>query len=371
MLFSENILDQQQVREVLTRAIEHEKIAHGYIFSGPPGTGKFLTALEFARVLNCKHFDPPNYDSNCTCESCQNMRKLYHPNLLYMFPLPPDKTKKGEEEGIKLTEENLAIKSADPYAEIKMSPSGQILVKQIRTLRNKMSLAQDRKGTRFSIVQPAERMNKSSANALLKLLEEPPEQCCMILITSSVRRLLPTIASRCQILRFSTLSSDTIRQSLMTRFSVAEDEADQLSRLADGSYATALQLMEEGVNEKLSESLDFLRAAVVGNAPKLSLIIDSWVRLKSRHEIVDRLSYVSRWIKDSLIIQAYGIENAKDLVSSTGNIKVTAKIGNLYAKERLLNTLSFIENTKQELDSNVMEAASLTSLAIHIRRVFK
>jgi len=164
-------------KEILRGSIHAGKVPHAFLFAGPEGMGKTRVALEFFKALNC--LDTPG-DPCDRCRSCAKADALNHPDLIVL--------------------------SAD---------GTQIPIGEVREVLSDISLKPFEARTRLIIIEPAELMNKASSNAILKTLEEPPPGTVLILISHKPVMLLPTITSRCQIIRFtpydaSVCSSDTM-----------------------------------------------------------------------------------------------------------------------------------------------------------------
>ncbi len=367
-----SIIGQWKVRKLLYRAMGNDRISHGLLFVGKNGVGRFALALEFARVLNCTEKEP--LDSaryGCECKSCRQIRKLQHPNLSLLFPLIAIKKKQDEQTAADMYNELIETKAADPYNQLNFKGSQEILIYQVRELRNSMALTGEKTGVRVVIIYPANWLNKSSSNALLKLLEEPAERCCLILIAESIRSVMPTILSRCQIIQFAPLTASEITESLVERIGVSEDKAEEAARLADGSYSHAKELADVKHAQLLDESLDFLRHSAVGNAKALAQFIDEWTKSRSKQEIQSRLNYISVWIKDALLCQAFTKEDAQSRLSTIGSMDVLEKMSSRYESEKLGKVLNEIEEAKLNLNSNAVSSLVLTGLAIKIQWILQ
>jgi len=162
-----------------------DKLPHALLMTGPAGGGK----LDFARGLSAKLLCEQASESKeaCgTCPSCNWFNSGNHPDFRFVTP-GGDETEEGDSET-----ESVASKRK----------SEQIRINQIRELDDFLNIGTHRQGARVIIIQPAEAMNQATANALLKMLEEPSVNTLFILVSNNCRRLLPTILSRCQIVNF-------------------------------------------------------------------------------------------------------------------------------------------------------------------------
>jgi DNA polymerase-3 subunit delta' len=216
--------------QAFARAVERGRLAHAYLFTGPPGIGKRLFATELAKALLCE--DPPTgrFDSCDHCPACLQIDAGSHPDF-FQAGLPADK----HEWPIELMRELLrgfALKSA----------------------RGKGKVA---------VLDDADDFNEESANAFLKTLEEPPPRSVLILIGTSPDRQLPTILSRCQVMRFAPLPDAQVAELL--RAQGIEDAAlvDRLVRLGGGSPGQARALADPALWEFRRTFLQKLSGPVI------------------------------------------------------------------------------------------------------------
>jgi len=193
---------------LLQRSLEDGRVAHAYLFAGPPQVGKTTLALEFARALLCTGERPP-----CdACPSCHRVQAGTHPDLHLV-----EGTGKG----------------------------GAILIDQVRELRQGAALAPVYGPYRVYVVPHMERATVEAANAFLKTLEEPPPQVVLLLTTSHLASLLPTIVSRCQVLALRPLSREEVERALQERWHLAEADAALLARLSGGRLGWAVRASQE------------------------------------------------------------------------------------------------------------------------------
>lgn len=364
------ITGQSRATSILLKAIESDRLSHAFLFIGSEGCGRFALAVQLARVLNCTKGVKDFTSSGCGCNSCRLMNGLQHPSLTLIFPLPALDREKGEA-AAKVYEEIRSTKALDLHAPLHLSGSGLILIDQIREFRASMALASDRGGVRVAVVQPADRMTVQASNALLKLLEEPPDKCCIILIAEHTRSLLPTIQSRCQVLRLSSLPTGTISGYLQQQYATPADSASTIARLSAGNMAAAIEMLDENVSANLDESLNFLRATAVGNSPQIASMVDEWTRATTRQDVICRLKYVGMWLKDAMVCGVFPEDIAKTLTLTTGYEETLVKMAALYGNDKLSRAWWEIEETRQALESNAIVAMALTTLAIRINRIFK
>ena len=232
----EQIAGHQQNKEFLERFLGRKERPHALLFYGPEGIGKCLLAKEFARAFLCQAGAGQRRPCRL-CESCRLLNfaagNLAHPDYLYLDPATDDAQEK----------KKLKI----------------ISVNQVRELLRQASFGPVLSEHKVCIINEADTMNAESANALLKLLEEPPENWFFVLVATSVSQLLPTILSRVIRVRFTPLTEAEARQVLEARGCTAQ-EAALLAALADGSPGKALRYKRDGVVTLRNRALAFLEA---------------------------------------------------------------------------------------------------------------
>ena len=213
------IFCQDKVIAVLQRALAANKVPHAYIFAGQEGVGKFKTAQEWARLLLCENPVVENdfADSCGLCRSCQLFDAGSHPDFNHVY-----------KELVEFTRDNKGRKTP---VDLPIDVIREFLIEKVLT-RPTVSKR------KVFVVNEAERLNISSQNALLKVLEEPPEYCCIILLCTRMEKLLPTTKSRCQIVRFAPIAEDRIIEKL-TEMGLEKKRAQYFARLAQGSLGRA------------------------------------------------------------------------------------------------------------------------------------
>jgi DNA polymerase-3 subunit delta' len=218
------IFCQDNAIRLLTSAFRSDRIAHAYIFAGTEGVGKFKTACEFAKLLLCSAPAVKNdFPDSCgQCQSCSDFEAGNHPDFHHVYKELLEFTEDGKD---KKTPIDLSIDVIRDFV--------------IKKVPIKPSLS----GRKVFVISEGERLNKESQNALLKVLEEPPVYCCIILLCTRLENLLPTIKSRCQTIRFGLVSEEKIIEKLI-QSGLDEQPSTFLARFSQGSLGAALNLAE-------------------------------------------------------------------------------------------------------------------------------
>ena len=222
----DDIHGHDRIIEVLRRTLRSGKTPHSYLFEGVSGCGRKKTALTLIGALFCTALT----DEACgVCPSCRKIEAGNHPDIHLLAPLPDKR---------------------------------DISVEQLRDMQHTLSLRPYEAPRKACIIDPAERMNPSSANSLLKTLEEPPGNALIILLTENAGMLLPTVRSRCQLIRFAPLSLEHLL-TLLEGNGLAPEAAALVAPMAGGSMQKALELDNEALTAR--------REAVLSRVEQLSL----------------------------------------------------------------------------------------------------
>jgi DNA polymerase-3 subunit delta' len=220
------ILGHDRIVEVLRRSLRSGKTAHSYLFEGIPGCGRKKTARTLIQALFCTALP----DDACgICPSCRKIDGNNHPDIHLISPLPDKR---------------------------------DISIEQLREMQHILSLRPYEAPRKACIIEPAERMSVNAANSLLKTLEEPPGNALIILLTENAGMLLPTVRSRCQLIRFAPLSPEHVL-SLLERSGMVPETAALVAPMSGGSLQRALELD--------NESLVARREAVLSRVNQLSI----------------------------------------------------------------------------------------------------
>jgi DNA polymerase-3 subunit delta' len=264
LIFPE-VLGHDHARSLLGRLLASGRVPHALLFHGPEGVGKRLIAERFAASLLC---EAPKPDATA-CERCPACRKAAHgnhPDLLIVTRLPKD--------------EKAGADAADPDDEDEPGESRGgdlrkfIVVRQIRELLEHASYAPREGRRRIFIIDPADRMNAESQNALLKTLEEPPGRALILLVASRPHALLPTVRSRCFQLGFAAMPAAVLAEGLIARGTLPAEAAARAS-LSEGRAGRAMTLDLEAVAHRRDALLEALEA--LGASPRALADLPAYV----------------------------------------------------------------------------------------------
>jgi DNA polymerase-3 subunit delta' len=228
------ILGHDNVLDRFRRSLRGGRLASTFLFLGMPGIGKRSVALHIAQSLLCET-KPAQQLAPCgTCSGCQQVAALTHPDLI-LIEKPDDKS-------------FIPVESFIGDREHRMREG----------LCHDIALKPFRGGRKIAIINDADYLNQEGANCLLKTLEEPPPQSVIILIGTSEQRQLPTIRSRCQIVRFAPLSDRHVAELLGRHSELEPAQIEVIARRAGGSLSQALELADADLEDARRDILQRL-----------------------------------------------------------------------------------------------------------------
>jgi DNA polymerase-3 subunit delta' len=229
------IVGHEPVWDTFRRAIDQGRLASTFLFVGPPGIGKWSTAFGLAQALLCETVPMRELHACQSCSACQQVAAQTHPDLL-LIRKPDDKN-------------FIPVESFIGDREHRMREG----------LCHDIAMKAFRGGRKIAIIDDADYLNQEGANCLLKTLEEPPLDSLIILIGTSEQRQLPTIRSRCQIIRFAPLTDSQVA-TLLAESDLIADPAriPSLAARAEGSLKRAVELSDPELDEARSSLLQHL-----------------------------------------------------------------------------------------------------------------
>ena len=269
-MYFDQVIGQKEAQNRLLQLVREERIPHALMFCGPTGCGKLALAVGFAKVLlsippksNSMFGDNNMFGDTGVTLSPESpmLQKLEHPDLYFTYPTIKLPSMGSDHKPVSddFAREWHDLIMAGPYFTMagwleQMGGENQqaiITAGESDALTRKLSLKSSQGGYKVSIIWLPERMNIECANKLLKLLEEPPSQTIFLLVCQEPELLLETIRSRVQRLDVRRISEEDIRQALIEHRGLAEEQAQRISRMANGSWLTALELLSADSENEL------------------------------------------------------------------------------------------------------------------------
>ena len=353
------------IQERILNSIKNNRMPHAFLFYGNEGSGKEAFAIEIARLLNCEK-GPQVICGKCS--QCIKIAKLEHPDIKFIFPIPSSGNVKPED-----IAEMLREKAANPYRRISFgSKNTFISIDTIRELKYeaKFKLYEGKK--KVFIISEADEMRPEAANALLKILEEPPDNLMLILISSRIHRILPTIRSRSQLVHFPALEGDEILKIIRRYTPEPPDHLAMIIRLALGNIKLAFDFIEDDVLQKRDQAIDFLRAVVViEKSNELMDKINNITSKRDRRNMMLLLFFLLTWFRDALHYKLHS-SNTGQLI----NLDLEKNLGGFvsgYPDADFHQIIAATQNAIADLEDprNLNPTLIFTDLSIKLNRLIK
>ena len=323
---------------LLSRSLERDALSHAYMFVGPPGVGKTTLALNLAQAANC--LAEPSARPCGECGQCVRIAQGLHPDVQVIDREP-------NASGSRIRRD--------------------IGIDQVREAQRAAVLKPYEGRSRVFIIQEASSLTSEASNALLKLLEEPPESVLLVLLADSREAIPDTIISRCQQIDFRTLPIETIARYLEETREVPREQAMELARLSGGKIGWAIEAAQdpelveeytaelEGVSQLLDNGLEerFAYAEEVA-----ALYGRDWERA------LGRLKVGMNWWRDMLLVKS----GHEDLVSSPPAMEDLRRHAQWISTPQVVKAINATRETIGYLESNVNPRLSLDVLMLSLPR---
>jgi DNA polymerase-3 subunit delta' len=321
MNFSQ-IPGQKEIKAKLLRSVKEERVSHAQLFTGTEGCGSMALALAYARYISCEN--RTDDDSCGSCKSCVKYEKLIHPDLHFVFPVI--KGKKGTDPvSDNYLEEWRAFVKKSPYFILNNwmdsievgNAQGMIFASEASEIIKKISLKSFESDFKIMIIWLPEKMHQATANKLLKMIEEPPEKTLFLLVSEEPDKVIPTILSRCQLIKIPSFNNRDIEKYLTDRFSIAPDKAADISRVSNGNITRAIELCE---NEDSSlANLERFKSLMRFAWKRDIVSIINWseeISITGREAQKNFISFCMRLLRENLMLSLNQLKNS--LVFLTG-----------------------------------------------------
>lgn len=322
-----DIIGHEKIILNLQNAIKNNHIAHNYLFNGAKSIGKETIAKIFAKTLLCKEkgIEPCNI-----CSSCIQFEKGNHPD--FKIVIAEDKTfKKG----------------------------------QVIQIQQDIRIRPFEGNRKVYILKDVEKMNREAQNTFLKTLEEPPEYAVIIMTTTNVYNLLPTVISRSQVLKFLNVEAIKIETALINKFKILEDEAQFLSLYANGIVGRAIKLSkDEGFKDLRERTIEAIDSTI--NGDKIKVFSTSEFFEKNKDDIEEILDMILLWFRDVMI---YKETNNEQYLVNKDKVYTIINHSKSLKTDKISDIIETIVKTKDEINSSVNFLLAIEMMLLKIQEV--
>src|SRR5215831_9219207 len=287
MKFSE-IIGQKEVKQQLVELVQHNRLSHALLFLGKEGNGSLQLAIALAQYVTCEKANPKKQISNSNaslfgeeltthgsqlttdscgvCSSCTKAQQLIHPDIHFSYPVVTKRSGSPPISTDYISEWREFIKNY-PYGNVydwlqfigAENKQGNITAQECNDIIRKLNLKSFESEYKILILWMPEYLG-NEGNKLLKLIEEPPPNTLFILVAENESLILPTIVSRCQLIKIPALEINDVQDALITRNKTGAEVARQAAGVSEGNYREALQVVQHADEDWQSLLREWLNA---------------------------------------------------------------------------------------------------------------
>tara|TARA_B100001559_G_scaffold318786_1_gene326658 strand:- start:835 stop:1962 length:1128 start_codon:yes stop_codon:yes gene_type:complete len=351
---------------------ESDKIHHALLFFGLEGSANLPLAISFASYINCE--SRVGKDSCGECPSCVKMKKLIHPDLHLIFPVAPSPKITKEVVSDKYVESWRMCFLENPYMNVYdwfenygiENKQPNISKDEARNIIRKLSLKPFESKYKINIIWLPEYMHNSTANALLKILEEPPGDTLFFLVSNNYQKLLKTILSRVQMFKVKRCEGDDIKSYLGKYNDVTEEEVESAIYLSGSNINTAEKILRDSSSDNLEYLKDWLRNCYSENYLEINKKLD-WFNELSKIRKRAFLMYSFKMLREALVskIDLSLVKISEEEKKFITNFRQTLDL------ESLEDMILILDKYVRYLDRNANPKILFLDLSIKISNFFQ
>ncbi|HMP28677.1 MAG TPA: hypothetical protein PKD85_03700 [Saprospiraceae bacterium] len=343
-MFFKDILGHEKEKSFLRQIVQEKRVPHAQIFLSHEGHGSLALTSAYASYLLCEERN--ELESCGICSNCVKSHKLIHPDLHFAFPVSKKEGLNREE-----TTSNAFINEfrsafiANPFMTesewakaMEASSALNINVRECQEIAGKLSLQAFGNGPKIMVIWLPEYLGKEG-NRLLKLIEEPTDNTHIFLVSENQSMIMPTILSRCQLVRISAFSDEDISNYIENNYGIINN-LDQIVRLSEGNLAKAIKIAQGNDTDYSDLIINWLRIAFKNDAVAMSDFVNQ-ISTQSKDTLQDFLSYSLHFIREHQYFMATGkVPRLNDT-----EIKVSKNIAQFLDFSKIDSFYNILENT--------------------------
>jgi DNA polymerase-3 subunit delta' len=310
MLFKD-IIGQHAIKNQLIQTARENRIPHAQLFTGPEGSGKLPLAIAYAQYINCEN--KQEKDACGECPSCRKVQQLAHPDLHFSFPVKRASETKPETSDNYISTwrgavmENPYLGPREWYKKLDLeNKQGIIPASESNSIIHKLNFKSYEADYKILIMWLPERMHQSTANKLLKMIEEPPPATVFLLVSENPDLLLPTILSRTQKIRVPSIDDEHMLAAIQHEHNLDEDRAREVVHLSRGNYLNALHFIETDQESKdhFDRFVSLMRMAYIKDVVGLLNWTEELAPV-GRENLKSFLFYAARMIRENFMMNLH------------------------------------------------------------------
>ena len=365
-----NIIAQQSAKDFLIKSIGNKRISHAQLFIGPAGNGAMALAIAYAQMIHCEN--PSENDSCGVCSSCIKVSKLIHPDLHFSFPFFATKSSAVSSEFLPQWREAML---SHPYLDFETwkeylngeNKQAGINIAEAHDIIKKLGLKPFESEYKVLILWLPEYLDQR-ANALLKLIEEPPLKTVFLFVTENTDLILPTILSRMQMVKIPAYSTDTIEKALISKKGISEDKAKQIALMADGNLHQAFLLTSSTESNFYSLLVSWLRTIVTDRGLEFIKFCEEDFYKLGRENQKSFILYALKIVRQVLFAK-HGLNEKISLNSQETDF--VNRFSELYSDRQLELMAELLEKTYYNIERNANAKILFLDLSLQLVLIFK
>jgi DNA polymerase-3 subunit delta' len=354
-------------------------VSHAQLFHGPEGSRKLAMAIAYAQFINCPNRKFGSEDSGpgdaCgSCPSCIQISKLAHPDLHFIFPVATSEAVKKDpvsKDYLKtwrevLLENDFRLTLNDWYSAAGYErKQGYIVTDDCNEILRTLSYKSYESEFKVMIIWMADRLHSAAAPKILKILEEPPDKSLFILISENPEKIVSTILSRTQTIKFRKLSDVEVKKDLTSRLSCSAEEADRIVPVADGNLTRAVKILKQDENEafNLEKFITWMRLCLKYQELDKTFKFVTEISKIGREKQKSFLSYALRIIRNGLLVKYHNPGLTRLNQEEEEFLK---KFVNFINHETILIFTEELEEAQYHIDRNANPAILFMDLSMTI-----
>lgn len=365
-----DIIGHHTLKAHLVHTVKDNRVSHAQLFLGPEGSGSLALAVAYAQYINCEQ--KSENDSCGTCSSCRKYQKLIHPDLHFSYPFFAS----GEKDvATTYLEEWRTAFLNNPYMGLDYwrhqleagNKQANINIAEAHDIIKKLSLKAFEAEYKVLVMWLPEYLN-TQGNALLKLIEEPPEKTLFLFVSENQDRILNTIISRTQLVKIPKLSLHDMKQYLTEEKTISEERANEISFIADGNIQTAIDLIEEHTNPYFDMLIHWLRFVVTDSGLNIIRFCEEDFPKLGRENQKNFLLYAINVFRQVLLIQ---MDLSQIVLLQGEELDFVKKFGDNFKGEQLEDAINLLEKTHYKVERNANPKILFLDLSLQLVLIFK
>lgn len=369
MLFKD-IIGQEELKRHLLRTASAGRISHAQLFLGPEGSGSLPLALAYAQYINC--LNRLDHDSCGECASCRKYNKLIHPDLHFSFPFfsssPTDHA------ALFLDQWRTAFLK-NPYLNIDSwramldggNKQANINIAECHQIIQKLSLKAFEAKFKVLIMWLPEFMDRSG-NALLKLIEEPPENTLFLLVTQNQEKILTTIVSRTQLVKVNPVNKASLAKMLVDQHRLTDERAMQIAYISNGNVQAALMLIGDDENNYFDLLVRWFRMCFGAKMLDLINLVEHEIAKLGRENQKSFLHYALNIMREVILFK----EGATGLIHvPAAELSFIEKFSPLHETKQLERCVRLFEKTSYYIERNANPKILFLDVSLQMISLFK